>query len=75
MSSTSLSACISARCSRGTLVADPTNTTEPGLGPVKKPFNKKVLVSAIVAGFIVAGAKLWPQYADLFDGLRQALGF
>lgn len=56
-------------------MADPNNTTEPGIGPVKKPFNKKVLVSAIVAGLVVASAKLWPQYAAVLDGVRQALGF
>lgn len=56
-------------------MADPTNETQPGLGPAKRPLNKKVLASAIIAGLVMAGAKLWPQYADLFDGLRQALGF
>lgn len=56
-------------------MTNPTDDTQPGLGPVKRPLNKKVLVSAIVAGLVVAGAKLWPQYADIFDGLRQALGF
>lgn len=56
-------------------MTEPTDETLPGLGPQKRKLNKKVLVSAIAAGVIVAGAKLWPQYADLFDGLRQALGF
>ena len=56
-------------------MTSPVDETQPGLGPQKRKLNKKVLVSAIVAGLVVAGAKLWPQYADVFDGLRQALGF
>jgi hypothetical protein len=55
-------------------MAEPTDETLPGLGPQKRKLNKKVLVSAIVAGVIVAVTKLWPEYTDLFDGLRQLVG-
>lgn len=54
-------------------MADPLADTQPGLGPVKKKtFNKKVLVAAILAGFIAAGSQLFPQYADIFNGIAAA---
>lgn len=56
-------------------MVEPTDETQPGLGPTKRKLNKKVLIGAVIAGLVVAGTKHWPQYADIFDGLRQALGF
>jgi len=52
-------------------MTDPVDETQPGLGPQKRKLNKRALVAAILLGFTVAGAKLWPQYADIFSGLGQ----
>lgn len=56
-------------------MSDPTNTTEPGIGPVKKPLNKKVVVGAAIAGALAAAGVIWPQYVPLINQLRQLVGF
>jgi hypothetical protein len=52
-------------------MADPNDTTQPGLGPVKRKLNKRVLLAAILAGLLAAGSLLAPQYSDIFTSLAQ----
>jgi hypothetical protein len=56
-------------------MVEPTDDTQPGLGPVKKKLNKKVVVGAALAGALAAAGVLWPQYAPLIDQLRKLVGF
>jgi hypothetical protein len=52
-------------------VTGPLDETQPGLGPVKRRFNKKVLVAAILAGALAAGTQLFPEYASVFNAIGQ----
>ena len=56
-------------------MTNPTDDTQPGLGPVKKKLNKKVVVGAAIAGALAATGVIWPQYVPLINQLRALVGF
>lgn len=56
-------------------MVEPTDETQPGLGPTKRKLNKKVVVGAAIAGALAAASVIWPQYVPLINQLRQLVGF